>query len=174
MTQRLTDAQREFLAANQRIVAWLVGRLPAALIRGVGGFDEALSLATYHVTSRVAKFDPARGAFSTWVKRLVASRLRDKLASQTAYAATLRRAARPDGVDDAKIDDATPAMVAKLRRALPRLAERHRALIQRHAFDGVPMLQIAAELGVSKQRVYQRWADALDALHGEMMRCHGR
>lgn len=59
-------------------------------------------------------------------------------------------------------------MAARLEAALGALDERERELVRRHYFDGVPVQDVARELGISRAWASRVHARALDRLRDEL------
>src|SRR5262249_3120275 len=90
---------------------------------------------------RLADFDPARGAFLSWLRGVAANQVRTTLRSRA------RRDERPLTTNDAgSRDEAGKREQAELiARALAELTDRHEAVLRAKYLDGRSVDQIAAE-----------------------------
>ena len=130
--------------------------------------DDFASDATLELWRAATRFDPARGAFTRWatfkISRAIGRRLRvERRRNPLAFH---RRPAAADGEDLDPLDllagdEPEPgeriAAVEEVAAAFDRaeLSERYRAVFTRHVGQDVPMTELAAEAGVSANRVRQ-------------------
>lgn len=161
MTQRLTDAQRDTAAANIKLIRKALSYCTRAAIRAVGGWDDALGVATDVYLRCVAVHDPAKGELSTLVFHAIrreigraAHRAVKAAQCDTRYAAEPPVAAEPP--DEALIRRS----VAAVRRLPPKLRE----VVEAVYLKGETQRTVALRLGVNRKTVQTRLASALAKL----------
>jgi RNA polymerase sigma-70 factor, ECF subfamily len=112
-----------------------------------------------------------------WVRRIL---LRNIANANRRYLASTKRAAdreRPLAADPA--GPADPARLppdaaaadedrARMLRAIDRLPDDYRQVIQARSFDGLPFEEVGARLGRSAEAARRLWVRALDRLRAEM------
>jgi RNA polymerase sigma factor FliA len=178
--QRTEVEIERLVRENRRLVQYQVNRyLKRHAVRGMER-DDLVSWGLLGLVQAARMWDPERGAFSTvacraieWMlqrgagrecraARAVALISLDELLSGEEpvgqHERFLDRLAADQHVERDHLEGATRAAVRAAVAALP-LCERR--LIERHFFEGVPITQVAAELGVSRQCLAERQRKAL-------------
>lgn len=145
--------------AFEALVRRHAGRVRALALRQTGSAadaDEIAQDAFTKVWQRAGDFDPARGAFRSWLYRIVASRCLDLMRWRLGRGAPVqgRAEALADdalsptaGPEQATLDRASLAAAAAAIRALPR---RQRLALLMSAVAGLEAAEIAAALGTSR------------------------
>ena len=148
-----------------------------------------LDWASRSVRRRAREADEARGRISTALGRPateqeVAAALGIGMEELTAHRADLARASVMSlhAFEDGTADDLLPAhtvtpgdvieqreRIAYLHDAVGQLPERLRVVVRGYFFEGRPMAEIAAGLGVSESRVSQLRAEAVTLLRGALV-----
>lgn len=151
--------------------------------RYLGGYDELKSIANYAFTKARNIFDPSMGySFSTvatvCIWREMAKELgRLKSKPPLARIDKMNRDGETfvsheilaDDYDTAEDRDEREAV----RRAMFRLPHKLRLVLHRRVWEGLSLREVAAGMGVSKQRVQQLQSQAMERLH-HLMRGHRR
>lgn len=143
LARRLTQSDEAGEAVQE---AWL------AIVRGLGRLD-----------------DPAR--FGTWASRIVVFKCADWVRKrQRARRLTRRVAGEPQAaMPEAGVDrPGAGGEVAVLRAALRRLPPSHRAILEMHYLDELPLAQIATVLGIPAGTVKSRLFHARKRLRASL------
>jgi len=156
---RTPEQINELISDNQRLVLWYLARIGGR--RGVSE-EELVAAGMLGLWRAAQRYDPERGAFSTYAYRCIRQRIvreRDKAIRQMEGLATEqawddRRA--PACPHAGPADQAAAADSAALvRRLMGDLPSRESLVIQRLYFDGVTMECVSEEIGCTRARVGQ-------------------
>ncbi|MCA9671238.1 MAG: sigma-70 family RNA polymerase sigma factor [Myxococcales bacterium] len=180
---RARRLQQRMVAGNLRLARRIVWRCAGrAIAEGRIGLDELEQEAAVALCVAVERYDPARGALSTYASYglfTAVSRARDKAERAAAHVPlTMRTWAEPGEVRLADVIEpgepdlaaAVDSMrdVARLRQAVAALPERERDIVVRsYGLDGnggVKLGEIGKAWGISGSRAQQLRSDALDTL----------
>ena len=179
-----TEAEIERLVReNRKLVQYQVSRyLKRYSVHGMER-EDLVSWGLLGLVQAARMWDPERGAFSTVACRAIEWMLRRGVGRECRSSRTvafisldeLLSGDEPAGpherfvdrleadqhVERALLESATQAAVRSAVAALPPFERR---LIERHFFEDVPIIRVAAELGVSRQSLGERQRKALRKL----------
>jgi len=147
--------------------------------RGVD-HDDLVQVAAFGLMRAAELHDPARGAFGMYATIWIKSAMREAVERARAGVSAGPPVEAEDVVDPGAVDPlealADAERAARVRAAVAALPGRHRVVVEgRYGLDGGPpltLVEVAARLGVSKQRAHALEGAALATLRGLLGR-HG-
>jgi RNA polymerase sigma factor for flagellar operon FliA len=182
----------EYMPLVRQVVARFLARLPPNVLR-----DDLLAAGTYGLIDSLRKNPDTRGPAFEWYARVrIRGAVLDELRTQdwlsrrarSRVTANAEEGAAPlsaivaiedlsDSSKNCLCDESTPSPLEAaergderriLARAVDKLLERERLIVNLHYFQGVQFKDIAAQLGVSEPRVSQLHSRAMTKLRGTL------
>jgi RNA polymerase sigma factor FliA len=182
----------EYMPLVRQVVARFLARLPPNVLR-----DDLLAAGTYGLIDSLRKNPEARGPAFEWYARVrIRGAVLDELRTQdwlsrrarSRVTANAEDGAAPlsaivaiedlsDSSKNSLCDESTPSPLEAaergderriLARAVDKLLERERLIVNLHYFQGVQFKDIAARLGVSEPRISQLHSRAMTKLRGTL------
>ena len=180
---------REYLPLVQHTVVRMMARLPPNVLK-----EDLMSAGTYGLLNALRRSDDRGAAFEWYARIRIRGAVVDELRAQD-WLSRRARARRTsvvgsdpravigfedlpeqgqelEGQDAADPDELvdTHRSWQAVRTAVDELPPRERLLVQRHYLQGLPLKDVAAELGVSEPRVSQLHARAMTMLRTKCLR----
>lgn len=162
------EDQRAFEALYERY-ARRVYRYARARINSDAAAEDIVSDTMLAAMEGIARFDPAQGAFASWLFTIASRRITDKRRRRGRFLRLLPRAWEPEQAeDDALTTVIRDAEAANLRERIAELPERDRELVLLRYNAELSSAEIGQALGTSSSAVRVRLMRVLQRLSSEM------
>lgn len=164
-----TEEQHELVTTHRWVAESLAARAMTKYRVPESMRDELKSAAVLGLVEAASRFDPAKGTqFTTWAFRRIQGSIVDELRSSGRE--ILEEAEAVSELPSPEEQAAMAETARSLRRAVQRLPQRERDVLQGHYLEGRDLNEIASDMGCVKSSVARYKARALDRLRKRLGR----